>query len=104
MSRISLKLFIAGDSVRSDSAVKNLKHVLDDIAGCDYELTIIDVLEEPQLAEEEFVLATPTLIKSEPNPQRRIIGDLSDREALLLGLDLLNPESGRLESKNEVSI
>jgi len=57
----------------------------------EYELDIVDVLERPQLAEEEKILATPTLIKSLPPPLRRIIGDLSNKEQVLLGLDLAMP-------------
>lgn len=92
MRQISLKLFIAGNSIRSETAVRNLKRVLDETVGSDYELDIVDVLLQPQLAEDDFVLATPTLIKSYPDPQRRIIGDLSDRDSLLLGLDLIGPD------------
>lgn len=92
MRQISLKLYIAGNSVRSDTAVRNLKQLLDETVGSDYELLIIDVLLQPHLAEEEFVLATPTLIKTQPNPQRRIIGDLSDRDSLIMGLDLMSHE------------
>jgi circadian clock protein KaiB len=54
----------------------------------DYELVVIDVLERPQLAEDEKILATPMLVKELPMPIRRIIGDLSDTEKVLLGLDL----------------
>lgn len=53
-----------------------------------YEIEIIDILEHPKLAEDERILATPTLIKQLPPPLRRVIGDLSDREKVLLGLDL----------------
>jgi circadian clock protein KaiB len=61
-----------------------LERELDD----EYELEVIDVLEKPQLAEDEKILATPTLIKKLPAPVRRLIGDLSDTEKVLLGLDL----------------
>ena len=54
-----------------------------------YEMAVVDVLERPQLAEDEKILATPTLIKELPPPLRRVIGDLSDKEKVLLGLDLL---------------
>lgn len=58
-----------------------------ELAG-EYDLEVIDVLERPQLAEDERIVATPTLIKELPPPLRRIIGDLTDREQVLLGLDL----------------
>ena len=60
-----------------------------------YELEIIDVLEHPQVAEDERILATPTLIKQLPPPLRRVIGDLSDTEKVLLGLEARPNASGR---------
>ena len=88
MDKISLTLFIAGQTLRSQSAVQNLRSFFD--AGFDeqYELSIIDVLEHPQLAEEAKIIATPTLIKSNPPPVRRIVGDLADKEVILKWLDL----------------
>jgi circadian clock protein KaiB len=68
--------------------VANLRSICEsDLAGS-FDLRIIDILERPQLAEEERIMATPTLIKELPPPLRRIIGDLSDKEKVLLGLDL----------------
>ena len=84
-----LKLFITGRTARSERAIANLQQLCRDALDSRYELTIIDVLDRPQLAEEEKILATPTLIKELPPPLRRIIGDLSDRDKVLLGLDLL---------------
>jgi len=89
MSKLSLKLFVSGRSIRSDTALENLRTTLSEIVADDFELNVIDVLEHPQLAEDEFVLATPTLIKTNPSPVRRTIGDLSDKSALLRGLDLM---------------
>jgi circadian clock protein KaiB len=83
-----LKLFICGSSPRADSAVANLRHVCEQDLQGNYSLEVIDVLEQPDLAEESKVLATPTLIKLLPPPLRRIIGDLSDTEKLLVGLEL----------------
>lgn len=74
--------------MRSDMALKNLRKTLSELTEDDFELNVIDVLEHPQLAEDEFVLATPTLIKTWPLPIRRTIGDLSDKQSLLRGLDL----------------
>ena len=83
-----LKLYVTGRTPRSERAIANLRRICEaDLAGC-YDLTIIDVLERPQLAEDEKILATPTLIKELPPPLRRIIGDLSEKESVLLGLDL----------------
>ena len=73
-------------------ALKTLREILEtDFRGV-YALKVIDVLKNPQLAEEDKILATPTLAKILPPPVRRIIGDLSDRERVLIGLDLLYEE------------
>lgn len=93
MNKYLLKLFITGQTVRSSSAITNLRRICDKELGTDYELVIIDVLERPQVAEDEKILATPTLIKELPLPVRRIIGDLSDTKQVLLGLELLHQES-----------
>jgi circadian clock protein KaiB len=84
-----LKLYVTGVTPRSQAALKNLKEILkEDYKGA-YSLTVIDVLKQPKLAEDEKILATPTLIKVLPPPVRRIIGDLSEKEKVLLGLDLV---------------
>jgi circadian clock protein KaiB len=93
MNKYLLKLFITGQTIRSGRAVTNLRRILEKELGKEYELTIIDVLERPQAAEDEKILATPTLIKEFPPPVRRIIGDLSDTKQVLLGLELLHQES-----------
>lgn len=92
MHQLNLKLYIAGQSVRSEAAVRNLKSLLQERVNSDFTLTVIDVIADPAQAEEDSILATPTLIKAAPAPVRRIIGDLSDREALLAGLDLLHKQ------------
>jgi circadian clock protein KaiB len=88
MDKYRLKLFITGQTSRSMRAITNLRRICENALGTDYELDIIDVLERPQLAEDDRVLATPTLIKEFPLPVRRVIGDLSDTEKVLLGLEL----------------
>ncbi len=87
-----LKLYVAGNTPNSVRALKTLKNILEqDFKGV-YALKVIDVLKNPQLAEEDKILATPTLSKVLPPPLRKIIGDLSDREKVLIGLDLLYEE------------
>jgi len=84
-----LRLYITGRTPRSERAIANLQRICDrDLNGL-YQMQVNDVLENPQLAEDEKIIATPTLIKNLPLPLRRIIGDLSDTEKVLLGLDLL---------------
>ena len=75
-------------SSRTDTAIANLKRICEEELAGRYELEIIDVLEYPDLAEDEKILATPTLIKSLPLPLRRVIGDLSNTEKVLLGLEV----------------
>jgi circadian clock protein KaiB len=87
-----LKLYVAGNTPSSIRALKVLNDILEkDFQGV-YALKVIDVLKNPQLAEEDKILATPTLSKILPPPVRKIIGDLSDREKVLIGLDLLYEE------------
>jgi circadian clock protein KaiB len=87
-NKISLKLYITGQTPKSERAIANMQSICkNELEGC-YELAIIDVLERPQLAEDEKILATPTLIKSLPPPLARVIGDLSDTEKVLIGLNM----------------
>ncbi|HEX5972484.1 MAG TPA: circadian clock protein KaiB [Gemmatimonadaceae bacterium] len=83
-----LKLYVTGTSSRTAQAIENLRRICDQELEGRYELEIVDVLEQPQAAEDDRILATPTLIKQLPPPLRRVIGDLSDREKVLLGLEL----------------
>jgi circadian clock protein KaiB len=87
-----LKLYVAGNTPNSMRALKTLRNILETEFLGVYALKVIDVLKNPQLAEEDKILATPTLAKILPPPVRRIIGDLSDRERVLIGLDLLYDE------------
>ncbi|MGB3206421.1 MAG: circadian clock protein KaiB, partial [Crinalium sp.] len=75
-----------------------LKNILENEFKGVYALKVIDVLKNPQLAEEDKILATPTLAKILPPPVRKIIGDLSDREKVLIGLDLLYEDISELEA------
>lgn len=88
-----LRLFVTGHTPRSEAAIRNLKRICEEELAGHYELEIIDVLERPQLAENEKILATPTLIKQLPPPLRRIIGDMSNSERVLLGLDVITKTS-----------
>lgn len=83
-----LKLYVTGSSARAATAIANLKRICENDLRGEFDLQIIDVLEDPQRAEDEKILATPTLIKQLPPPLRRVIGDLSDKEKVLLGLEL----------------
>ena len=95
-----LKLYVAGNTPNSMRALKTLRDILETEFRGVYALKVIDVLKNPQLAEEDKILATPTLSKILPPPVRRIIGDLSDRERVLIGLDLLYDELDEQEIKS----
>ena len=84
-----LKLYVTGQTPNSVRAIESLRGILENELSGMYELKIIDVQKNPQLAEEEKILATPTLSRVLPLPVRRIIGDLSDKEKVLLGLDIV---------------
>jgi circadian clock protein KaiB len=87
-----LKLFVTGKTARAELAIENLRRICEEEFSDEYELMVIDVLLRPQLAEDEKILATPTVIKELPLPIRRIIGDLSEKEKVLLGLDIVTQE------------
>jgi circadian clock protein KaiB len=87
-NKISLRLYVTGHTPNSERAVANMKRICKNELEGQFELTIIDVLERPQLAEDEKILATPTLIKALPPPLARVIGDLSNTEKVLIGLNM----------------
>jgi len=80
---------VTGATPRTQLAVANLRRICEAELANECDLEIIDVLEQPQVAEDQRILATPTLVKHLPPPLRRVIGDLSDRDKVLFGLELL---------------
>jgi circadian clock protein KaiB len=88
MATYILQLYVTGKTPRSARAIANLNEICESELRGQYDIQVIDVRESPHLAEEEKILATPTLIKVLPPPTRRIIGDLSEREQVIFGLDL----------------
>ena len=99
---LELRLYIIGKTPRAIKALEDLKALLDDQYKDKYTLEVVDVLENPGLAEHDKILATPTVIKSLPLPVRKIIGDLADREKVLLGLDLIGHEQEIIKKLREV--
>lgn len=83
-----LKLYVAGSGPKSKSAIANLKKLCEDYMPGQYEIEVIDLIERPQLAKGDQILAVPTLVRRFPAPIRKIIGDLSNTERLLVGLDI----------------
>jgi len=83
-----LRLYVAGRSRRSLNAFANLKQICDRHLAGQYSIEVIDLLEHPQLGEGEQIVALPTLVRKLPEPIRKVIGDLSNTERTLVGLDL----------------
>jgi len=86
--KYKLRLFITGTTARSVLAISNLKKICEEYLEGRYELEVIDLYQQPSLAQGDQIIAAPTLIKKLPLPFRRIIGDMSDKEKVLFGLDL----------------
>jgi circadian clock protein KaiB len=83
-----LRLYVAGQTPKSINAFKNLKAICEDKLDGKYKIEVIDLLVNPQLAGDDQIFAVPTLVRKLPVPVRKIIGDLSDTERVLVGLDL----------------
>jgi circadian clock protein KaiB len=88
-----LRLFVTGMTARSSRAVNNLRSICDEYLDGRYDLEVIDIYQQPVLTKGEQIVAAPTLIKKFPLPMRRIIGDMSNRDGVLLGLDLVAPRT-----------
>jgi circadian clock protein KaiB len=85
---IELRLYVAGQTPKSLAALSNLRRICSEYVGQRYHIEVIDLLKNPKLAQGDQIIAIPTLVRSLPQPLRRIIGDLSDTERVLVGLDL----------------
>lgn len=99
--KVLLKLYVTGQTPRSELAIVNLRRICGEQVD-EFEIVVIDVLECPQLAEDEKILATPALVKELPEPIRRVIGDLADTEKVLLGLNL-SPAPARTSAKQGIT-
>jgi circadian clock protein KaiB len=89
-----LRLYTAGQTPKSLAAIRNLKKVCEEHLPGRYEIEVIDLLQNPRLAKDHQIVAIPTLVRKLPDPIRKIIGDLSDTDRTLVGLDLL-PRSAK---------
>ena len=90
--RYVLRLYIAGLTPRSTQAIQNIRRICEEHLEGRYDLQVVDIYQQPVLAEGEQIIAAPTLIKKLPLPLRRFIGDMSRTEKILLGLDLRKEE------------
>jgi circadian clock protein KaiB len=86
--RWELRLYTAGQSPKSLAALANLKRVCDDHLAGRYSIEVIDLLKNPRLAKDDEIIAIPTLVRKLPQPLRKLVGDLSDTERTLVGLQL----------------
>ena len=86
--RWNLRLYVAGQTPRSLTAFKNLKEICEEYLKGQYHIEVVDLMENPTLARGDQILAIPTLVRKLPQPIRKIIGDLSNTERVLVGLDI----------------
>lgn len=89
----TLRLYVAGQTPKSVAAFVNLKRICEEFLAGKYRIEVIDLLENPQLAKGDQILAVPTLVRKLPEPVKKIIGDLSNTERVLVGLDLRPAEA-----------
>ncbi len=87
-SKWRLRLYVAGNTANSIAAFANLKEICEVHLGGSYQIEVVDLLENPTLAKGDQIVAIPTLVRRLPHPVKKIIGDLSNRERVLVGLDL----------------
>jgi circadian clock protein KaiB len=92
--RYILRLYVTGMTPRSVRAVKNLQAICNEYLKDRYDLEVVDIYQQPALARGEQIIAAPTLVKKSPLPMRRIVGDMSQRDRVLVGLDLLQVSEG----------
>lgn len=88
-TRYVLRLYVTGSTARSARAIANLRYICEEHLSGRYDLEVIDVYQRPEAAREVQLIAVPTLVRLLPEPLRRVVGDLSDRDKVLQGLDLL---------------
>ena len=87
-AQCEMRLYVAGQTAKSLTAFANLKRICEEHLAGEYSIEVIDLLKNPRLAKGDQILAIPTLVRHLPEPVRKIIGDLSNTEAVLVGLDL----------------
>jgi circadian clock protein KaiB len=88
-----LRLYITGNTARSGQAISNIRSLCEEYLPGRYDLEVIDIYQQPTEAAKEQIIAAPTLIKKEPVPARRLIGDLSNRDKVLVGLNLVSDDA-----------
>jgi circadian clock protein KaiB len=92
-----LRLYVSGSSARSLKAVYNLKKLCEEYLSDEYDLEVIDIYENPDAAREEQIIAAPTLVKKLPQPLRKFVGDLSNTQRILVGLDIYKRQEPQID-------
>lgn len=90
--RYQLRLYITGNSVRSTQAIANIRSLCDEYLTNRYDLEVVDIYQQPTKAADQQIIAAPTLIKELPMPAKRLVGNLSDRDKVIVGLNLHRDE------------
>jgi circadian clock protein KaiB len=96
-----LRLYITGTTPRSSHAIANVRALCDEFLPGHYDLEVIDIYQQPTEAAKEQIIAAPTLIKEFPSPAKRLIGDLSDRDKVMVGLSLVDNASKKSAKKTQ---
>jgi circadian clock protein KaiB len=94
-SQWHLRLYVAGHTIKSITALSNLKKICEEHLKGEYSIEVIDLIRNPALAKGDQILAVPTLVRRLPQPMRKILGDLSNTERVLVGLDLRPRSEGK---------
>lgn len=98
--RYLLRLYITGTTPRSNEAIRNIRKICEEELKGRYDLEVIDVYQQPELAKKEQILAAPTLIRKLPLPLRKLVGDMSNREKVIVGLEIVQDKMGTKEGTN----
>ncbi len=103
-ARYRLKLFVTGTTPRSARAIRNIRAICEDNLQGRYDLEVVDIYQHPEHIKPEQIVVTPTLVKEHPLPSRKMIGDLSNTEQVLIGLDLVRHRlPAKLQESNHVA-
>ncbi|MDW5564169.1 MAG: circadian clock KaiB family protein [Methanomassiliicoccus sp.] len=95
--RYILRLYVTGMTPRAQDAIRNIRKICEEELKGRYELQIIDIYQQPELAKKEQILAAPTLIRELPLPLRKLVGDMSNKEKVVLGLEILPGKTDKVE-------
>ena len=102
-SSFKLVLYVAGTTPKSLEAFSNLKMICEEYLKSQYSIDVVDLLKNPTLAKGDQIVAIPTLVRKLPPPLKKIIGDLKNKERVLVGLNIVGPVKGQIESRARAS-